>query len=127
MRAPVLHLTILGPPRTKKNHSRIIEVRGKPRVIPSRQHEGWFHGAVLQVRAQWAGFGERTITIPCSVAATFYRDRATGDLVNYIQALADLLQAAHIVDDDKRIVNWDGSRLDVDRRRPRIELELRVG
>ncbi len=40
------------------------------------------------------------------------------------EGLADILEAAGIVEDDKWIVSWDGSRLEVDHKRPRVEVEL---
>lgn len=62
---------------------------------------------------------------PVHVTATFFRERAVGDLVNYMQALADALESAHILEDDKWILSWDGTRLDKDAEKPRVELELR--
>lgn len=56
--------------------------------------------------------------------ASFFRERSVGDLVNYLQALADALQEAGVVADDRLIASWDGSRLHKDSARPRIELEI---
>ena len=124
MPSPRFHLVVPLAPRTKKNHSRIVRVKGRPIIIPSAQHEAWFKAALLAVRLQWRALGEEAFARPCAVSATFYRDRATGDLLNYCQALADLLQAAGVVEDDKFIASWDGSRAQVDRERPRIELHI---
>lgn len=119
-----LHITIPLAPRTKKNHSRIVQVKGRPIIIPSREHEVWFKAAVLVVRQQWSALWGVPVDYPCAVAATFYRDRATGDLVNYMGALADLLQAAGVVADDKWIFSWDQSRLAKDDAHPRIDMTI---
>lgn len=118
--------TILGAPRTKKNHGRRIKRGRRIFHVPSEAHEAWAGPAVLQIRQQW-----RRITVdggPCmmqvNVRALFYRDANRGDAVGYYQALADALEAAGVVEDDKLCVSWDGSRLLVDRVRPRIEVTL---
>lgn len=65
-----------------------------------------------------------TIAVPVNVAATVYRERADGDLLNYLAALSDLLQAACIVENDVLCVAWDGSRLAKDAENPRIEVVI---
>lgn len=121
-------LVILGPPRTKKNHSRIVGVRAsrrsrfaKPRLLPSVEYVRWHRIALPQAKA---GRTAAPITTPVNCRAFFYRDRRVGDAVGYYQALADLLQDAGILADDRLIVTWDGSRLLKDKDRPRVELEL---
>jgi Holliday junction resolvase RusA-like endonuclease len=113
-------LVILGAPRTKKNSSRIVVAGQRHRVLPSIAHERWYQTALPQLRAQWCG--RPVLQTPVSVRAYFYRERRVGDLLNYEQALADALERSGIVENDKLIVSWDGSRLRSDRSRPRIEL-----
>ena len=64
------------------------------------------------------------IDTPVSVAAVFFRDRSVGDLVSYMQALADALEKASVITNDRLIVSWDGSRLAKDAQRPRVELVI---
>lgn len=61
---------------------------------------------------------------PLNCCAIFYREKDLGDAVGYYQGLADALEAAGVVTDDKWIVQWDGSRLRKDKQRPRIEVTL---
>lgn len=61
---------------------------------------------------------------PMNCAATFYRDRTTGDAVGYYQGLADLLEKRGIIRNDSQIVSWDGSRLAKDAENPRTEIVL---
>lgn len=118
--------TILGAPRTKKTSQRIVRNRrtGKTLIIASKLTKGWTKTAVEQLIAakphpDWPAIGR-----PVNCCAFIYRDRQAGDAVNYYQAIADALQDAGIVVNDRLIVSWDGSRLLLDRKRPRVELEL---
>jgi len=116
-------LVILGPPRTKKNHGRIVRAGKRLRLLPSLAQVDWAKSAIRQLRQQWRA---PTFTTPVSVKARFFRDRAVGDLVNYFQALADALEHAGVVVNDRLIVSWDGSRLDKDSMRPPVELEVEL-
>lgn len=115
-------MVIYGAPRTKKTSNRIVRAGKRPRVLPSEAFERWASAAVPQMRVCWSG--RAAISKPVNVAALFYRDAYRGDAVGYYQALADALQAAGVVVDDKWIVSWDGSRMEKDAERPRIELEI---
>lgn len=118
-----MRLVILGPPRTKKNSSRIARRRdGSPFILPSSSARAWEREAVLQLRRQ--DTSPDPISSPVNVAALVYRERAVGDLVNYLEAIADALEAAGVVKNDKWIVSWDGSRLLKDAARPRVELVI---
>ncbi len=131
--------TIDGPPRTKKTHNQVVMIHGFPRVLPSKPHRKWFKNAMSQspiIRTLLRDAGIRLpLTGPVHVQAVFYREADSGDLTGFEQALADWLQAprlrpkrngAGIIGDDKQIVNWDGTHLEVDRARPRIEVTIRA-
>jgi hypothetical protein len=126
-----LTLTIPGAPRTKKTHNRIILVKSRGRkarrvVLPSEVWETWANAVLPAIAMQ-----TRRSPVPCPLpdrpyncAATFYRDANRGDAVGYYQGLADVLEKANVVTNDKWITQWDGSRLLVDRENPRVELVL---
>lgn len=137
--------TIDGPPRTKKNHGRVIMRAGRRFHVPSEAHESWAESAVAQLRRQcekrklFTAKAERTVTIQgtcvkgmvpvvfaCAVnaRARIYRAANTGDAVGYYQAIADVLESAGVVENDRLIVAWDGSRLLIDRHLPRVEITL---
>jgi len=118
-------LVIHGAPRTKKTSNRLVRAGGRFRVLPSKANETWTNTAVLQLRSAWnRGHRQHPIGVELNVRALFYRDANRGDAVGYYQALADALEAAGVVENDRLCVSWDGSRLLVDRHAPRIEVTL---
>lgn len=121
-------LVILGAPITKKNSQRMAVNRrtGRTFPIPSKPYVAWVKHAQLQARAQFFGAGRVKINRPCRLKAIFYRKRAAGDLDNFLAALFDMLQLAGLVENDRLIASVDGTRLDKDAKRPRIEFELEV-
>jgi hypothetical protein len=131
--------TVLSAPRTKKTSSRLV-MRGKfPRILPSAAYMEWFHLAMQQaprIRRELAAQGAHLpLAGAVEVSAVFYRERLTGDLVGFAQALGDWLQeprhkpkrnGAGIIKDDAQIDSWDGSRRAKDAARPRIEVTIRA-
>ena len=131
--------TILGPPRTKKTSQRIVRNRatGKRLIISAKVKADWEQTAVEQLRAQR---GPTTIVNvrrkgkvvatpvrfagPVRVTALFYRDKDLGDATGYYQALADAMEKAGIVANDRQIEDWDGTRRLIDRANPRVEVEV---
>jgi Holliday junction resolvase RusA-like endonuclease len=119
--------TIPGAPRTKKTSQRIVTRKstGKPFILASKQTKGWTENAVGHLRAQAWAMGMKTpeqAEVNCR--ALIYRARRQGDAVNFYQAIADALQEAGVVENDRLIVAWDGSRLLADKDDPRVEIEL---
>jgi len=52
-------------------------------------------------------------------------DKRRPDLINLEEATADILEAAGIIDNDRNIVSWDGSRIvGVDKENPRAEITI---
>lgn len=121
-------LTIRGIPRTKKTSNRIFRAgkTGRLRVMPSEAHQDWFEHAKFQL-VRWMRHAIRhPFTSEVNVCALFYRAANVGDAVGYYQALADLLERAGLLANDRQIVSWDGSRLHKDATNPRIEVEIRT-
>lgn len=133
-----LSFTIPGPPRTKKTSNRIVRCGKFPKVLPSKAFEEWNRMAQIRLRARGAlavlGSGGCEISkelclpleVPVNCRALFYRERMTGDAVGYYQALADALEEAGIVENDRLVVSWDGSRMLKDAANPRVEVVLEV-
>ena len=124
-----IRLVLIGSPRTKKNHGVMADMgrrcgvckRGKfTRIFPSKQYREWEAAVLDQIPVS----AKLKIAEPINLRAVFYRERATGDLVGYMQALADALQEAGVLADDRWVVQWDGTRLSKDAKRPRVEVEI---
>jgi len=121
---------IEGAPRTKKNSLRRIRRGRRTFTVPSAAHEAWAASAIPQLRAQrpkGMGGGLPVFMGDVTLRALVYRERSgTADLLNYLAAVSDALEAAGVLADDKLVASVDGSRLLLDRARPRVEVELTV-
>jgi len=124
---------ITGAPRTKKTHNQLAGLStGRPRVLPSKQFRQWLKDSLWQVPEIKQSDDGRLLLWPraewVSVKALIYRDRNSGDVVGFYQAIGDFLQAksgaAGFIQDDKQIAHWDGSRLLIDREHPRLDITL---
>lgn len=134
--AGAIRLVIHGAPRTKKTSQQIaMKQDGTPFIVSSSPGKAWAKEAARQLREAWAG--RPPIEGPIHVRALIYRERATGDLAGYIQAIGDVLEVprkkakkstrdrkASVIRDDNQIDSWDGSRRLKDKDNPRVELEI---
>lgn len=137
---------LFGPPRTKKTSSRIVAF-GRPcyvcrkrpfqKIIPSEAFEEFEARSLTQSVVICAAIRALGISLPITedvqVSALVYRDADRGDMTGFMQAIADVIQAPTenrkgmgIIRDDSQIASWDGTRLLIDRDRPRIEIEIKV-
>jgi len=108
-------------PITKKNHSQIIMVKGRPMLIPSKQYK--------QYEKDCAAFlmGVEPFLGACNVKCLFYMPtRRRVDLVNLLEATCDILVHYGILIDDNSniIVGHDGSRVLYDKENPRTEITI---
>jgi len=134
-------------PRTKKNHGVMIRVKGSERIalIPSDVYRAWHKGArkllLAQIRANLDLQRLLPLAFPMRLHAVFYRDRLQGDLMGFIDGLADFLNddlrsdyeqqkqgkdgAVRVIENDRWIIGFTReTRLEKDAARPRIELRL---
>lgn len=118
-----MHLTIYGDPRTKKNSPRIMQGRGGRRyVAPSAAFDEYQTGCLWQIRAP-----PEPISARVNVRCVYYMaTRRKVDIANLIEATCDILVKARVLaDDNSRIVAaHDGSRVELDRKNPRVEIEI---
>lgn len=116
-----LTLILYGAPRTKKTHNQVHRYGGRLKVVPSKQWMKWRDKVKESGDVKpWMRLRDQ----PYNCRALFYRDADRGDATGLYQGLADVLQEAGVVSDDKWLVSWDGSQLLVDKTRPRIEIAL---
>ena len=119
-----MNFTIVGRPATKKNSSRIFlnKRTGARFIAPSQYATDWSFTACVQLAHQKADC--LGLAVPLNLRALIYRDRAVGDIGNYLAAICDALQDSGAVVNDKWITQFDGSRLLIDRIVPRVEIYL---
>ena len=117
-------LVIYGRPTTKKNSSRVVYAGKYPKVLPSKAYSDYENLALQQLQFYRKRF---YVGGPVHVRCRYYMPdkRSWPDLVGLLQATSDVLTKAKIIDDDKWIVHYDGSRIvGVDKAEPRAEIEI---
>ncbi len=118
-----MNLTLYGEPRTKKNSARILRSgAGRPFVAPSKAFEEYQESCLWQIRTPHSPISARV-----NVRCVYYMKTARRvDLANLIEATTDILVKAGVLADDnsKIVAAHDGSRVDIDRRNPRVEIEI---
>lgn len=126
--------TLPGAPRSKKTSNQAVRMgakchacglrKGMVRVFPSQAFRDY-----QQVVSDYVMTKPQlrlALASPVAVRAVFYRERAVGDLMGYLQGLCDLLQVCGIVLNDRQVASLDGSRLDKDADNPRVVVTLTV-
>lgn len=118
-----MKLTLYGDPRTKKNSARILQGRGGRRfVAPSAAFEDYQTACLWQICSP-----PEPISARVNVRCVYYMaTRRKVDLANLIEATCDILVTAGVLEDDNsRIVAaHDGSWVELDRKHPRVEIEI---
>ena len=120
-----MRICLTGDPRTKKNSQRIIRIGRGSRIIPSKAYMDYAEECALQLLAQRAT--NTGIDYPVNVACVYFMPtRRKVDLVNLLEATCDILKDNFVVLDDcaSIIAGHDGSRVEYDKQRPRVEIEI---
>ena len=112
-----LELVLLFAPRTKKGHT----------TLGIKQSAGYtrFKNAVVKHLASLTT--QLGLPLPerrYNCAAVFYVDNDAADTVGLMQGLADALENAGVLTNDRQIATWDGTRQELARLNPRVELTL---
>lgn len=120
----IYEATIELEPKTKKNGSRIVLIKGVPRILPSKDFEIYQKGAgfYLDFPEGLEAINER-VNLECK----FYRStKRRVDLVNLEQAICDILVHYGVLADDSFniIARMDGSEVLIDKERPRTEVRI---
>jgi Holliday junction resolvase RusA-like endonuclease len=120
----IVKFTVPLTPVTKKNHQRILKNRrtGTHFVAPSEQYEQY------EAMALWY-IPKRGIPIdfPVNVKCVFYMPtNRSCDLTNHLESIDDVMVKAGLLKDDnyKILASHDGSRVLVDKKNPRTEVEI---
>lgn len=120
----MISITIPLTPVSKKNSQRIVIVRGRPMIIPSKVYKDYEKAAVALLRQQYSG---EPIATEVNVAMVFYMPtHRRVDLVNLQEACLDVLVMAGILKDDnsKIVACMDESYVTYDKKNPRTEITI---
>ena len=120
-----LRLTLHGVARTKKNSQRLFSLPNSARrVVPSAAYCAWFEAAKTAVML--AKLGDLKLNFDMNFEAVFFMPKDNCDLTGLKDGLADFAQGAGLITNDKLIRTWDGSKVVIDRDRPRVEVLISV-
>ena len=118
-----LNIIIPIPPRTKKNSLRIINVKGKPIIIPSELYKKYEKECRPFIPKIYP-----PINYPINMKCIYYMPtRRKVDLNNLLEASTDMLVFYKVLEDDnsKIVVSHDGSRVFYDKENPRAEIYIK--
>lgn len=118
-----MKLILYGDPRTKKNSARILRTRsGAPFVAPSKAYADYETDCLRQIKRPHGPVSARV-----NVRCVYYMKTARRvDLANLLEATCDILVKAGVLEDDnsKIVAAHDGSRVEIDRENPRVEIGI---
>ena len=122
-----MKLTLYGNPVTKKNSQRILYKftkfgRKTPFIAPIKAYVDYETDCLRQIKRPHSPISARV-----NVRCVYYMKTARRvDLANLIEATTDILVKAHVLEDDnsKIVAAHDGSRVELDRKNPRVEIEI---
>ena len=121
----MLTIILKGRPITKKNSQQIVLAKnGRRFVVQSKQYLQYEEDCLWNIKAQYRG--HKAITDKVNLQALYYMpDKRVPDLINLLQATCDILEKARVIDNDKDIISFDGSRImGVDKLNPRCEIRI---
>lgn len=121
----MIHLTIQGVPRTKKNSQRICTNKktGRPFITPSTAYKKYAKIAGSYI----SGMMRQKIDYPVNVKCVYYMPtRRAVDLVNLLEASLDILVKYGVLADDNSniVVSHDGCAVKHDKDNPRVEIYI---
>lgn len=109
-------------PRTKKNSSQIIQVRGRSIIIPSKLYKEY------EVKSkEFLPKLKEPINYKINLKCLYYMPtKRRVDLCNLLEATCDMLVKHKIIEDDNSLIveSHDGSRVYYDKDNPRTEIYI---
>ena len=119
-----IKLILTGRPITKKNSQIPIKTKsGKFFIIQSKQYRAYEKECLGQILEQYKG---EAMTEKIRLEAKYYMlTEFRPDLLNLLAATSDILEKAKVIENDKNIVSFDGSRImGKDKENPRVEIYI---
>lgn len=125
-----VRLVIPGRPVPKKNSAQLVYGKGKsgkPKavILPSKAFLAYETVALKHIRAAMPGQFREPVTVRCQYWPP--TRQWWPDLVGLLQGTSDILQKAGVLEDDRLIVNYDGSHImGLDKYNPRAEIYIQA-
>ncbi len=124
-----LTFTLPGMLPLKQTIQHLTYEKGKLRLLPKESWRKYRDEVLPCLQEQMNQLSPETqIWLPIDWSlhckALFYREYLGGVAALHYQALAELMRAANLIAHEKWIQSWDGSRLLLDRKHPRVEFVL---
>lgn len=121
----MLSYTITGSPIVKKNTQKVIRRGGRTFVVYSAQYNAWLSNAMQELALQKRP--AQPIDYPVLLVCKFFmQTKRVVDLSALYEGIQDTLVKMEILEDDNFniVAGHDGSRVLLDRERPRIEIAI---
>ena len=109
-------------PITKKNHSQIVMIKGRPIVIPSKPYQEYERKCKEYIPKL-----DKPIDYPINLKCTYFMEtKRKCDITNLLQATCDILVKYKVLEDDNYsiIESFDGTRVYYDKENPRVEINI---
>lgn len=116
-----MKITIPLPPITKKNSQRIVLVKNRPMIIPSKQYKDYEKACSPYMPKI------EPINYPVNVKCVYYMPtRRKCDLTNLLEATDDILVKYGVLEDDNYgvVYSHDGSYVCYDKENPHTDIEI---
>lgn len=110
-------------PVTKKNHSQVVMIHGRPMVLPSKPYKEFEKACKDYIPV----LREPPISYPINLKCHYYMGtRRKCDITNLLQATCDILVKYGVLEDDNYtiVASTDGSRVFYDKENPRTEIYI---
>ena len=117
-----MKLTIVGNPITKKNHSNVVLIKGRPIVLPSKPYQEYEKKA-----KEFMPKLDKPIDYPINLKVYYYMEtKRKCDITNLLQATCDILVKYKVLMDDNYsiVASVDGTRVYYDKENPRCEIYI---
>ena len=116
-----LSFHIPGRPATKKTGQRIVRCGRQSKILPSEaycQYEEYCLVWLKRIKERFTG--------KVAIQATWQMPdrRSWPDWCGLAQALGDILENAKIIENDRLIEHWDGSRIVIDKQNPGVKVVI---
>lgn len=117
-----LKIVIDGNPVTKKNHSNVVMIKGRPIVLPSKPYVAYEKHC-----KQFIPELSNPIDYPIRLKCIYYMEtRRKCDITNLLQATCDILVKYKVLSDDNYSIvsSVDGTRVYYNKENPRCEIYI---